>query len=233
MIRSLIFDADDTLWENMIYFQQAIEEFLILVSPVAPDPAQVRALISSIERELIPKGGYGTRNFVNALKMACRRLYRGKDLPVVLRRTEELGVKLINHPLDLRPGVADALCALHENFRLLVFSKGDRDEQQAKVRRSGLAGYFDQVVITEEKDCAAYREIVEKFRLAADETCMIGNSPRSDILPALETGLWAIFVPHPHTWEFEHHDLSPHSRLLRAESIHDLPDLLAFKRQPD
>jgi putative hydrolase of the HAD superfamily len=229
MTRSLIFDADDTLWENMIYFQHAIEEFLILVNPFASDPLRVRQLISSIERELIPSGGYGTRNFVNALKEASRRMYRGRDLAQVLRRTEEIGVKLINHPLDLRPGVADALKELHEQFRLLVFSKGDREEQQGKVRRSGLQGYFDQVIIADEKNPAAYQAILEQHGLVVDETFMIGNSPRSDILPALEVGMWAVYLPHPHTWEFEHYDLVPHSRLLLAESIQDLPHMLLTK----
>ena len=227
MTRSLIFDADDTLWENMIYFQHAIEEFLLLINPYVSDHAQVRTLISAIERELIPIGGYGTRNFLNALKEACRRLYRGKNLDLLLRRTEEIGVKLINHPLDLRPGVADILVELHKNFRLLVFSKGDAGEQQGKMRRSGLQAYFDQVVIVDEKNPAAYRNIVEKYGLVAEQTFMIGNSPRSDILPALEVGLWAVFLPHPHTWEFEHHALDPHSRLLLAESIYDLPNLLS------
>lgn len=224
---SLIFDADDTLWENMIYFQHAIEEFLALVHPFAPDAQSVRALISSIERELIPVGGYGTRNFVNALKLACRRIHQGKDLAYLLRRSEEIGVKLIRHPLDLRPGVGEVVRRLHEHYRLLVFSKGDYEEQFGKVRKSGLATYFEQVVITGEKSPEAYREIVREHSLAAATTFMIGNSPRSDMLPALDAGLWAVFVPHPHTWEFEQDELPDHPRLLLAETIHDLPELLA------
>lgn len=226
---TLIFDADDTLWENMIYFQQAIEEFLILVRPFAPDAAQVREFISAIERELIPTGGYGTRNFIQALKQACRQLYKGKDLSPLLRQTEEIGVKLIGHPLDLRPGVADVVHQLHENHRMLVFSKGDYDEQYGKVRKSGLASYFEQVVIAGEKNAEAYLEIIRKYSLVADKTFMIGNSPRSDMIPALAAGLWAIFVPHPHTWEFEHHELPLHPRLIIAESIHDLPEILSYR----
>jgi putative hydrolase of the HAD superfamily len=224
---SLIFDADDTLWENMIYFQHAIEEFLALVRPVEPNAQRVRDMISAIEREFIPVGGYGTRNFVNALKETCRRLHRDKDVTALLRRAEEIGVKLIRHPLDLRPGVAEVIYELHGSYRLLVFSKGDFDEQYGKVRKSGLGAYFEQVVIAGEKDADAYRRIVAQYSLSPARTFMIGNSPRSDIVPALEAGLWAVFLPHPHTWEFEHHDLPAHPRLLRAESIHDLPETIA------
>jgi putative hydrolase of the HAD superfamily len=226
MKRTLIFDADDTLWENMIYFQHAIEEYLTLVKPFAPDGGRVRNLISSIERELIPVGGYGTRNFVNALKEACRRLYRGRDLDLLLRRSEEIGVKLIRHPLDLRPGVAEVVRNLHQEFQLLVFSKGDYEEQLGKVRRSGLEAYFDKAIIVGEKNAQAYQKIVSEQGLSAQDTFMIGNSPRSDIIPALEAGLWAVFVPHPHTWEFEHDELPSHPQLLRAASIHDLPEIL-------
>ena len=227
MSRCLIFDADDTLWENNIYFQQAIEEFLVLVSPFAPEVLRVRTLLTAVELECIPTGGYGTRNFVYALKETCCRLYKGKDAAVYLRRIEEIGVKLIQHPMDLRPGVVEILESLHEQYRLLVFSKGDFEEQSGKVRRSGLHRYFDRVVITGEKDTAAYHDLVRAHDLTADDTVMIGNSPRSDVIPALAAGLWAIFVPHPHTWELEHQTLDPHPRLLHAESIHDLPTLLA------
>src|SRR5688572_23387773 len=113
MPRCLIFDADDTLWENNIYFQQTIEEFLVMVSPFAPDPLRVRALLIEVEHECIPTGGYGTRNFIVALKQTCRRLYKGKGVEAVLRQIDEIGDKLIRHPMDLRPGVAETLEALH------------------------------------------------------------------------------------------------------------------------
>lgn len=229
--RCLIFDADDTLWENNIYFQHAIEEFLALVSPFAPEACHVRELMLRVEQECIPNGGYGTRTFIYALKETCCRLYQQtnarKDPAVYLRKIEEIGVRLLCHPLDLRPGVAETLEAVREDFRLMVFSKGDYQEQTGKVNRSGLRSYFERVIITPEKNTGAYQSLLRAQELSAENTYMIGNSPRSDVLPALAAGLWAVFVPHPHTWELEHQAIEPHPRLMVIESIHDLPALLA------
>lgn len=227
MHRCLIFDADDTLWENNIYFQRAIGEFLALMKPIASEGMQVRALLNKVEKECIPKGGYGTRNFIYALKETCCRLYQGTNGAAYLRQIEEIGTRLAQHPLDLRPGVTETLLRLHDQYRLMVFSKGDIQEQWGKLDRSGLLGYFDRVVIVEEKDAGAYHKLVREHQLHPERTCMIGNSPRSDILPALAAGLWAVFIPHPHTWELEDHPVEPHPRLLQAQSIEELPALLA------
>ena len=227
MHRCLIFDADDTLWENNIYFQRAIEEFLAVMKPIAPEQTQIRALLNKVERELIPKGGYGTRNFLAALKETCCRLYKGKDGASYLRQIDEIGTWLLQHPMQLRPGVMETLSCLHDQYRLMVFSKGEFQEQWGKLDRSGLRSYFDRVVIVEEKDTPAYEGLLREHLLHPDRTYMIGNSPRSDILPALAAGLWAVFIPHPHTWELEEHPVEPHPRLLQAQSIAQLPDLLA------
>jgi putative hydrolase of the HAD superfamily len=227
MTPCLVFDADDTLWENNIFFQHAIGEFIALLKPVAPDEVLVRALLHEVEQECIPIGGYGTRNFVYALKETCCRLYKGKDGAGYLQQIEEIGSKLMQHPLHLRPGVLETLTQLHAGNRLMLFSKGDFDEQWGKINRSGLRAFFDRVVIAEEKDTPAYVGLVREHGLQPEHTFMIGNSPRSDILPALAAGLWAVFIPHPHTWELEHHPVEPHERLLHAESIAELPTLLS------
>jgi putative hydrolase of the HAD superfamily len=226
MRRCLIFDADDTLWENNIYFERAAAEFLTLMRPVAPDAAAVVAALRQVEIELIPIGGYGTRNFVCALKETCCRVYRGSNAAAYLEAIERIGDRLLHHPLELRPGVLSTLPRLSQEHRLLLFSKGDLREQSGKLERSGLRRYFDRVVIAPEKDESAYSLLLHEHALSAEATFMIGNSPRSDVLPALAAGLWAIFLPHPHTWAHEEHPVEDHPRLLRARAFDHLPSLM-------
>jgi putative hydrolase of the HAD superfamily len=226
MHRCLIFDADDTLWENNIYFERAIDEFLVLLKSVLPDPALINATLRKVEMEMIPVGGYGTRNFIYALKETCCRLYRGADGAAYLQGIEQIGARLISHPVDLRPGVLATLPLLNQRYRTMVFSKGDLQEQTGKLDRSGLRRYFDRVIIVPEKDTLAYESLVREHELTPETTFMIGNSPRSDVLPALAAGLWAVFLPHPNTWEHEERPVEPHPRLLRAESFEHLPELL-------
>ncbi|MBI2815823.1 MAG: HAD family hydrolase [Acidobacteria bacterium] len=240
--KCLIFDADDTLWENNIYFEAAIEEFLDLTadligptSTVAPHREAVLDILREIEIESIPRCGYGSCHFVNSLRETFRHLYTGTDGIEYLRGIDGIEERLINHPMVLMPDVAPTLEALRRSYRLLVFTKGDQEEQAGKVERSGLKHYFDEVEITREKHIDAYHELVERHILDRDCTIMIGNSPRSDILPALDAGLWAVFVPHTHTWDFEHEaerlrlvmKVEPHPRLLVAQSLSEIPSLLA------
>jgi len=226
MSRCLIFDADDTLWENNIYFERAIEEFLELMMPVAADAGLIRDTLRRVEQELIPVGGYGTRNFIYALKETCCRIYRGGPGAVYLEGIEQIGERLLNHPLALRPGVSTTLPLLRSEYRLMLFSKGDLKEQSGKLQRSGLRRHFDRVVIVPEKDTPAYHLLLRDHELAPEKTFMIGNSPRSDVVPALAAGLWAVYLPHPNTWDHEDYPIEPHPRLLHAETFEALPGLL-------
>lgn len=240
--RCLIFDADDTLWENNIYFEAAIEEFFDLIadfigptSIIAPHRQAVLDLLNAIELESIPRCGYGSCHFVASLRETFRRVYRGTDGVEHLRGIDRIGERLLHHPIDVMPEVASTLEALRPRYRLMLFTKGDAQEQSAKIERSGLKHHFDHIEIAREKDAAAYHGLVSRHLLDRDSTFMIGNSPRSDVLPALDAGLWAVFVPHPHTWELEHEaerlrlvtEVNPHPRLFVAQSLSDLPSLLA------
>ena len=233
MKHCLIFDADDTLWENNIHFETAIEEFFHLItglmSPARTDGLDrqgVLRLLNELELESIPLRGYGSRHFVNSLKDTFRHLYGGRDGAVYLDAIDQIAHRLLNHPIQVMPGVEATLDLLRRNYRLMLFTKGDVEEQSSKIERSGLKGHFDRVEIAPEKNADAYHELVSRHLLDRDVTFMIGNSPRSDVLPALAAGLWAVFVPHPHTWQLEHEEVLPHPRLLQAQSISELPSLL-------
>lgn len=227
---ALIFDADDTLWENNIYFRRAIAEFLDLLAPIAPDNREVHRVLSQVEQEHIPQRGYGSRNFIDSLHETFRRFYSGSDGRAYGLAIEAIGERLLRHPIELLPGVAATLEALCERHRLLVFTKGNREEQTGKLHRSGLGGFFERIEVVEEKDTAAYQGLVRRYELPRESTVMIGNSPRSDVLPALAAGLWAVFLPHPHTWELEEERVEPHQRLLVTQTFSELPAVLSTAR---
>lgn len=227
MSRCLIFDADDTLWENNIFFERAIEEFLDLMAPLAPEPQHVLDLLRQVEQEFIPRWGYGSRNFINALRETYRRHCGPGNGVGFLRAIDEIGERLLNHPIEILPGVPSTLETLRRRYRLMLFTKGDSQEQSAKVSRSGLKRHFDRIEVVEEKNTEAYHALALRHSLHKPSTFMVGNSPRSDVLPALEAGLWAIYIPHPHTWDLEHQEVKPHPRLLVAQSVQELPSLLA------
>jgi putative hydrolase of the HAD superfamily len=230
----LIFDADDTLWENMVHFESAIEDFLALVAEFI-HPAKLGGLsreevldvLNELEKESIPIRGYGSRHFVNSLKDTFRHLHAGGEAGVYLDAIDAIGERLLNHPVQVRPGVTDTLDLLRGRHRLMLFTKGDVAEQSSKVERSGLRQHFDCVEIASEKNADAYHQLVARHVLDRELTFMIGNSPRSDVLPALAAGLWAVFVPHPNTWAHEHDEVTPHPRLLHAQSVSEVPALLA------
>ena len=201
------------------------------MKPVVADAAPIRETLRQVEKELIPVGGYGSRNFICALKETCCRIYQGGDGGVFLQSIEQIGERLLNHPLDLRPGVSATLPLLTSEYRLLLFSKGDLIEQSEKLQRSGLQRYFDRVIIVPEKDISAYHSLLRDHELAPEKTFMIGNSPRSDVVPALAAGLWAVYMPHPNTWDHEDQPIEPHPRLLHAESIEELPTVLTRHRR--
>lgn len=216
----LLIDADDTLWENNIYFEQAIHAFIEFLDHSSLTPAEVRAVIDEFERIL----GYGSANFTNSLVETYRRLaekdYREEDI----WRVRQFGEQIRSHPLQFLEGVEETLDYLSARHDLILLTKGDRDEQLLKVERSGVERFFREVVIVHEKDVATYRQILSQLQLDPKETWMIGNSPRSDINPALAAGLNAIFIPHAHTWHFEHEEVTPidDGRLLTLSRFADL-----------
>ena len=201
----LLIDADDTLWENNIYFEQAIHAFIEFLDHSSLTHAEVRAVLDEVEKLM----GYGSVNFTRSLVETYRRLAE-KDLnDEDTRRVRQFGEQIRSHPLQLLDGVEETLDYLSARHDLYLLTKGDREEQLLKVERSGVERFFRQVVVVHEKDVALYHQVLRQLQLEAKETWMIGNSPRSDINPALAAGLNAVYIPHPHTWHLEHEEVSP------------------------
>jgi putative hydrolase of the HAD superfamily len=220
----LLIDADDTLWENNIYFEQAFDQFVTFLNHSSLTPVQVREVLDEIELANIRLHGYGAENFGRNLQQCFERLaerpYGDGDLRVVMG----FAGAILERPMEVMEGVEETLAYLQRRRRLLLFTKGHPDEQNLKLDRSGLARYFEDCVVVREKDADNYRSVIAARKIDAAETWMVGNSPKSDINPALEAGLNAVLVPHPRTWSLEQQQLVPQGpgRLLVVERFADL-----------
>lgn len=220
----LLIDADDTLWENNIYFERAFEHFVEFLDHSALAPQEIREVLNEIELANSKLHGYGSRNFGKNLQQAYRHLAEREIVTTDLDHIMSLAERILEQPLELIEGVEETLEELAVRHDLTLFTKGHPEEQRLKVERSGLARYFVHTAIVKEKDASAYRNLVEERRLTLADTWMIGNSPKSDINPAIEAGLGAVLVPHAHTWVLERQDLRPMNgaRFLEVERFSDL-----------
>jgi putative hydrolase of the HAD superfamily len=219
----LIFDADDTLWENNIYFEAAFDDFCAYLAHSSMSPAQIRSVLDEIEKVNAKLHGYGSRNFGRNLTECYQRLAQREISPSDLDAVMGLAHAILERPMELLEGVEETLAELSTRHELTMFTKGDPEEQRLKIERSGLSPHFVHAVIVREKHESAYRDLAEQRGFDVSRTWMIGNSPKSDINPALAAGLNAVFVPHPRTWALEKEAVpDDHPRLLRIERITEL-----------
>jgi putative hydrolase of the HAD superfamily len=222
-MKSLIFDADDTLWENNIYFERAFDAFVAFLDHSSLNARQIRDILDEIERVNVKLHGYGAVNFGRNLQQTYRHLAERDIGESDLAHIMSLAERILEQPMDLIEGVEETLEHLSARHDLTLFTKGHPEEQRLKVDRSGLGRYFAHTAIVREKDADAYRRLVQERGFDPAQTWMIGNSPKSDINPAIEAGLNAVLVPHAHTWVLEHQDLRDGgSRLLTVEKFSDL-----------
>ena len=215
--QTLLIDADDTLWENNIYFERAIVRFISFLNHHEFSAEQVREVLNDVERECIVKHGYGLHSFSHALVDTFERLSVRPVTPELHAQITGFAHSVADHAIEFLPDVPQTLEYLSKRHHLILVTKGAIAEQSGKIERSGLKEYFAATEIVAEKDPAAYHTLVDKHSLACDSTWMIGNSPRSDINPALAAGLHAVFVPHGDTWILEHEEVNaapPAQRLL-------------------
>ncbi len=222
----LIVDADDTLWENNIYFERAFDEFVRFLDHSHLSAREVRDVLDEIESVNARIHGYGSLNFGRNLQQAYRHLAErdidDRQLQTVMRIAE----RIMEQPLEIIEGVPETLEYLASRHDLTLFTKGHPEEQKLKIDRSDLAIYFGHTAIVKEKNAAAYRALCAERRLDPRRTWMIGNSPRSDINPALEAGLGAVFVPHANTWILEKEEIrgAVDGRYIRLETFSQLQD---------
>src|SRR5271155_3886769 len=207
--QTLLIDADDTLWENNIYFERAIANFISFLNHHEFSAEKVREVLNDVERECIVTHGYGLHSFSHALVQTFERLAVEPLTPALHETISGFAHTIAEHPVEIIRGVHETLQYLSERHHLMLVTKGAIAEQSGKVERSGLKQYFSAVEIVAEKDPACYARVVEKYELACDTTWMVATSPKSDINPAMAAGLHAVFVPHGDTWILEHEEINP------------------------
>ena len=226
-LTTIAFDADDTLWHNERFFQDSQRRFAELLSAFA-DEGMVEAELLSAERRNVGFYGFGVKGFTLSMLETATTL-AGDDLPPsVIREILDLGKAMLEHPVELLPGVVDALRRLGDDYTLLVVTKGDLFDQERKLVQSGLADHFAHVEIVSDKTQETYRRVFDRHGHGPQRALMVGNSLKSDVLPALEAGSWAVHVPHELTWALEHaEEPAGHPRYRQARTLSALPALIS------
>lgn len=220
--QTLLIDADDTLWENNIYFERAIAAFISYLDHKEFSREEVREKLNEVERENVRLHGYGLVSFRRALVSCFEQLSTAPVTPEKHERIMSFAQSIADQEIELLEGVAETLPVLASRHKLILMTKGNLIEQTDKLARSGLGVHFAAVEVPKEKHPEAYREVCARYALTPGTTWMIGNSPKSDINPALACGLHAVYIHHPHTWVLEHEtrDEAPEGqRLLEVESF--------------
>ena len=223
--QTLLIDADDTLWENNIYFERAITSFISYLDHRIHTPQEVREHLNHIEHTTILSHGYGLTSFRRSLAACFEQLSDAPITPEKHRRIESFAQSIADQEIELLPQVDSTLASLATRHRLILVTKGDSVEQTGKLQRSGLAPFFHAVEVLSEKHNAAYTALSDRYSCESSNTWMIGNSPRSDVNPALSAGLNAVFIPHDFTWVLEHEIVNqppPGQQLLELAAFADL-----------
>jgi putative hydrolase of the HAD superfamily len=224
--QTLLIDADDTLWENNIYFERAIASFISYLDHQLHTPAEVREYLNRCEHATIAAHGYGLKSFRRSLVDCYEQLAGGCVTDEQHERILSFTEAIAHHQIELLPRVAETLADLAMRHRLILVTKGDHAEQNGKLQRSGLAQHFTAVEVLPEKHNEAYLALSAHHCCEVASTWMIGNSPRSDINPALSAGLHAIFIPHSFTWVLEHETVNQPPAGQQLLELHAFADLL-------
>lgn len=201
-IATIAFDADDTLWVNEPIFTQTRIKLEEIVAPYIPIET-LEADLYKFENQNLALFGYGVKGFMlsmieTALEMTDQRL-SGADV----QRIIDLGKDMLQHPIEVLPGIKETLEALKDRYELMIITKGDLFDQETKIARSGLAHYFQRVEIVSEKNTSSYQELINRNDLDINRFLMIGNSLKSDVLPVCKIGGKAIHIPFHETWVHE------------------------------
>jgi putative hydrolase of the HAD superfamily len=222
--QTILIDADDTLWHNNIYFERTTEAFIDYLKHSSLTRDEVRHVVVEVERANLKTNGYGAESYAANLVEAYRRLSERQIDQAQLDDVFNFGMSILDAGIELLHGVSETLEELSRRHELMLFTKGNPAEQRSKIDRSGIARHFAHVGIVPEKDVRAYVEVVGTIGAVADRTWMVGNSPRSDINPALDAGLNAVFIPYEHTWVLEVEEIAtPEGRtIIRLERFPEL-----------
>ncbi|MES2859981.1 MAG: HAD family hydrolase [Pseudomonadota bacterium] len=220
-------DADDTLWHNETIFRLTQARFVDLLADHG-DEATIEARMAETERRNLRLYGYGVKGFTLSMIETAMELCHGGAPPEVVREILAAGREMLAHPVETLPGVDEALATLSERYRLILITKGDLMDQERKVAASGLGDLFAAVEIVSEKDRNTYDRVFARHGTGAVEAAMVGNSMKSDVLPALDAGAYGVHIPYVVTWA---HELAAapegHARFGTLDTITALPSWIS------
>ena len=225
-IKTVTFDADDTLWDNERYFQETEQKFCELLEDYLPQHTVTRELLRT-EIDNIALYGYGIKAFMLSMIETAIRISDGTIKPEIIEKIIDYGKEMLQKPVNLIDGVEEVLSSLNGKYRIVMATKGDLLDQERKLEKSGLTKYFHHIEIMSEKKESDYVKLISHLDIAPGEFMMIGNSLKSDILPVLKVGGHGIHVPHHITWQHEHIDATvDHPNFHKADSITDVLEFL-------
>ena len=225
-LQTIGFDADDTLWHNERFFKLTQARFAELLAEHA-DPDGLDAALLAAERRNIGHYGFGVKGFVLSMIETALEVTDGKVPGRVIADLLEAGREMLAHPIELLPHAREAVEALAGSHHLVLITKGDLLHQERKLAQSGLGDLFHAVEIVSDKTHATYAGIFGRSPGGAAGAMMIGNSMKSDVVPAIEAGSWGVFVPQDLAWDLEHAEAPEHPRFLQLADLGGLPGLVA------
>ncbi|GLK52854.1 HAD family hydrolase [Maricaulis virginensis] len=226
MITTLAFDADDTLWHNERFYRLTEESFTAMLADYA-EPDHLSERLLEAERRNLKRYGYGIKGFVLSMIETAVEVTENRVPAATIRQILDASHDMLEHPVELLPHVRDTVEALTPHYRTIIVTKGDLMDQERKIAASGLAELFDGIEIVSEKTPDIYRSIFDRHGDGAERAMMVGNSMRSDVVPAIEAGSWGVHVPHGLTWALEHAEApAGHPRFREIGDLGGLPGLL-------
>jgi putative hydrolase of the HAD superfamily len=220
------FDADDTLWQNEQFFRLTEQRFADLLADHGEHDVIAKHLLEA-ERRNLAIYGFGIKGFTLSMIETAIEVTAGKVPASVIQQILLAGREMLHHPVETLPGVPETLERLAGNYRLIMITKGDLFDQERKLAQSGLGDFFDAIEIVSGKDAATYGRIFAQHGNGPAQAMMVGNSLKSDVLPALQAGSWGVFVPHDLTWVLEHaEEPADDPRFRKLAMIGELPELI-------
>ncbi|MBI4410089.1 MAG: HAD family hydrolase [Gemmatimonadetes bacterium] len=228
MIEIIAFDADDTLWQNEALFRSTQAEFRKLLSHYHEEP-WIEQRLYETEVKNLAHFGYGIKAFMLSMVETAIELTEGRVSGEEIRRILALGRAMLEAPIQLLDGAEPVLVALARSHELMLITKGDLLDQETKLERSGLRDYFRRIEVVSRKDSGSYRRVLAKYGVSPERFLMVGDSLRSDVLPVLEIGGRAVYIPHETPWAHElvEVELAVRERYIQLESIRELPAAVA------
>lgn len=225
-ITTIAFDADDTLWVNEPYFQEAEQQFTQLLQAYE-SPEKLSEALYQTEVKNLPLYGFGIKGFILCMIETAQKVSTNQVSPTIIAEIIALGHDLLQKPIELLEGVQPTLEALHGKYKLILATKGDLLDQERKISRSNLAPYFHHIEIMTDKQTTDYQQLLQRLTCKPEEFFMVGNSMKSDILPVLALDAHAGYLPYHVTWSHEQHDSLPqHTQFIALQKMTDLLNIL-------